>query len=124
MRVAMPNQPASILLRNARIVLADRTIEAASLLIDNGRISAVLESAEIAPGTESAIDLTGLTLFPGFIDVHIHGAVGVDTMDATTESLYQLAAFLTSKGITGWVPTLVPGEVSQYEAATTAIAQL
>jgi len=120
----MPNQPASILLRNARIVLADRTIGAASLLIDNGRISAVSDSTEVAPGTESVIDLTGLTLFPGFIDVHIHGAVGVDTMDATAESLHQLAAFLASRGITGWVPTLVPGEVSQYEASTKAIAHL
>jgi len=120
----MPNQPASILLRNARIVLADRSIATASLLIDNGRISGVSDSTEVAPGTESVIDLTGLTLFPGFIDVHIHGAVGVDTMDATSESLHQLAAFLASKGITGWVPTLVPGDVSQYEAATKAIAHL
>src|SRR6476620_7643593 len=124
MCVAMPNQPASILLRNARIVLADRTIAAAGLLIDNDRISHVLESAEVAPGTESVIDLAGLTLFPGFIDVHIHGAVGVDTMDATAESLHQLAAFLASKGITGWLPTLLPGEVSQYEAATKASADL
>ena len=120
----MPNQPASILLRNARIVLADRTIAAASLLIDKARISGVSDSAEIAPGTESVIDLTGLTLFPGFIDVHIHGAVGVDTMDATAASLHQLAAFLASKGITGWMPTLVPGDLSQYEAATKAIAHL
>ena len=120
----MPNQPASILLRNARIVLADRTIASASLLIDKARISAVSDSTEVTPRTESVIDLTGLTLFPGFIDVHIHGAVGVDTMDATAESLQQLAAFLASRGITGWVPTLVPGEVSQYEAATKAIAHL
>ncbi|HEX3145279.1 MAG TPA: hypothetical protein VHQ64_15000 [Pyrinomonadaceae bacterium] len=119
----MLNQPASILLRNARIVLADRAIAAASLLIDNGLISAVSDSTEVAPGAESVIDLTGLTLFPGFIDVHIHGAVGVDTMDATAESLQELAAFLASKGITGWVPTLVPGDVNQYQAATKAIAQ-
>ena len=120
----MPNQPASILLRNARIVLADRTITAASLLIDKARISGVSDSTEVVFGTESVVDLSGLTLFPGFIDVHIHGAVGVDTMDATAESLHQLAAFLASRGITGWVPTLVPGEVSQYEASTKAIAHL
>jgi N-acetylglucosamine-6-phosphate deacetylase len=120
----MSNQPASILLRNARIVLADRTVEGANLLIDNDRISGVSDSAEVAPSTASSIDLGGLTLWPGFIDVHIHGAVGVDTMEATAESLHQLAAFLASKGTTSWLPTLVPGHITQYESATKAIAEL
>src|ERR1041385_225585 len=120
----MPNEPASILLRNARIVLADRTIEAANLLIDNDRIARVADSAETASTSESVIDLTGLTLFPGFIDVHIHGAVGVDTMNATAEGLHQLAVFLARNGITGWLPTLVPGDLTEYQNATNAIEQL
>ena len=120
----MPNEPASILLRNARIVLADRTIEAANLLIDNDRIARAADSAETASTSESVIDLTGLTLFPGFIDVHIHGAVGVDTMNATAEGLHQLAVFLARNGITGWLPTLVPGDLTEYQNATNAIEQL
>ena len=39
-----------------------------------------------APGAandETAYDLTGCTILPGFIDMHIHGCAGADTGDAT-----------------------------------------
>ena len=37
---------------------------------------------------------TGATLFAGFIDIHIHGAVGVDTMEADADLLHALCAEL------------------------------
>ena len=83
--------------------------EKASLLIHDDRIARVLEPAPSQlPTSDSVIDLSGLTLFPGFIDVHIHGAVGVDTMEATAEGLNRVSEFLASQGVTAWLPTLVP----------------
>ncbi|PYS80334.1 MAG: hypothetical protein DMF70_11070, partial [Acidobacteria bacterium] len=74
------NHPTTTLLRNARIVLLDRIAETASLLIENARIAQIFDATlSRPPATESVIDLDGLTLFPGFIDTHIHGAIGVDT---------------------------------------------
>ena len=66
------------LLRNARIVLPEQIFESGSLLIEDGQIARVIEdpSAE-SVNADSKIDLNGATLFPGFIDIHIHGAVGV-----------------------------------------------
>src|SRR5262249_42205769 len=71
-----------------------------------------------------SLDLRDLTLFPGFIDLHIHGAVGVDTMEADEERLHSVARFLAQHGVTGWLPTLVPAPVEDYVKSVTAIEQL
>jgi N-acetylglucosamine-6-phosphate deacetylase len=111
-----------VLLHNARIVLPQRTVERASLLVHNDRISRVFESANNFPSAASVIDLHGLTLLPGLIDIHIHGAVGVDTMVAQTADLHRVSRFLATQGVTGWLPTLVPGPDADYAQAVGAIA--
>src|SRR5229473_7127307 len=98
----------SLLLRGARIVEPDRTLERGALMIKSARIARVFETSVDLPAADSAFDLDGLTLFPGFIDVHIHGAVGVDTMAAGAEDLRHVGEFLARSGVTAWLPTLVP----------------
>ncbi|HEY2971578.1 MAG TPA: N-acetylglucosamine-6-phosphate deacetylase [Pyrinomonadaceae bacterium] len=110
------------LLRDARIVLPERIAEHASLLIHNDRIAGLFESTtNDLPVADSMIDLDGLTLLPGFIDVHIHGAVGVDTMQASAADLGQVSQFLATRGVTGWLPTLVPAPAADYARAIKAI---
>ncbi len=111
----------ALLLRNARIVLLDRIAETASLLIRDGRIAEVFSNTHRLPAADSVLDLAGLTLFPGFIDVHIHGAVGVDAMNASAEDLGRVAEFLARNGVTAWMPTLVPAAASDYGHAIAAI---
>jgi N-acetylglucosamine-6-phosphate deacetylase len=113
------------LLRRARIVTPERTIEDADLLIDSGLIARIVAS----PSTESIaaaseIDLRGQTLWPGFIDVHIHGAAGVDTMEASADDLRRVGEFLAGHGVTSWLPTLVPAPIGQYEQAIRAIEEV
>jgi N-acetylglucosamine-6-phosphate deacetylase len=69
------------------------------------------------------LDLSGLILLPGFIDVHIHGAVGVDVMDATPAALQELSKYLGSQGVTGWLPTFVPASDENYSNAVAAISE-
>jgi N-acetylglucosamine-6-phosphate deacetylase len=118
------NSSETVLLRNARIVLPDHVTEPGGILIEGGRITRIFE-AESRPSinNESIVDLADLTLFPGFIDVHIHGAVGVDTMEASPEGLLQIAEFLASQGVTAWLPTFVPASLEQYEHANSSIEQ-
>lgn len=116
------NKSASALLRNARLVLADRIIASADLLIENGRVAGV--STEPASSSVPVVDLTGLTLFPGFIDVHIHGAVGVDTMNASPDALEQVSRFLARNGITAWLPTLVPAKPEEYAQSIRVISEV
>jgi N-acetylglucosamine-6-phosphate deacetylase len=105
------------------VVLPERITDAANLLIHDDRIAGLFESASSnPPAADSQIDLRGLTVFPGFVDVHLHGAVGVDTMDATAADLERVSQFLATRGVTGWLPTLVPASDADYARAIEAIA--
>lgn len=106
----------TLLLKNANVVLPERQVKGASVLVAEGKIVSL--EAEKA---DEELDLAGTTLLPGFIDVHIHGSVGVDTMEATAEQLGDLAKFLATQGVTGWLPTLVPGSDENYASAVAAI---
>src|SRR5229473_6743739 len=111
----------SLLLRGARIVEPDRTLERGALMIKSARIARVFETSVDLPAADSEFDLDDLILFPGFIDVHIHGAVGVDTMTAGAEDLGRAAEFLARNGVTAWVPTLVPSQPERYASAVREI---
>ena len=109
-------------LRNARIVLPDQVAESANLLIHNDRIARIVDSSSDESITaDSVIDLRGLTLFPGFIDIHIHGAAGIDTMTADAKDLDRVGEHLARNGVTAWLPTLVPARQEQYKQAIESI---
>ena len=83
-----------LLLRNGRLVLPDRIAEGASLLIEAGRIARILEQTiDVDIQADKTIELDGALLFPGFIDAHIHGAVGVDMMDADADDLHSASEY-------------------------------
>ena len=90
-----------MLLQNCNIVFLDR-IEKGSLLIENGIIK------EINPSetkVQKAIDCKGLYVSPGFVDVHIHGAGGHDTMDGTFEAINEISKTICKYGTTSFTPT-------------------
>ncbi|MEP6719177.1 MAG: N-acetylglucosamine-6-phosphate deacetylase [bacterium] len=111
-----------MLLRNAHLALPQQLIERGGVRIENGRISSIyLDQSSVEDHRDAELDLSGLTLFPGFIDVHIHGAMGVDTMDADAAGLHRISEFLATQGVTAWLPTLVPAPDADYKRAILAI---
>jgi len=60
-------------------------------------------------------------LVSGFIDLHCHGAVGVDVNGATAVELLSVGEFLASKGVAAWLPTLVPDSDEAYMRVISAI---
>lgn len=46
-------------------------------------------------------------LIPGFVDVHIHGAFGIDVMSASSDRLRELCRKLEDAGYEGFLPTTV-----------------
>ena len=111
------------ILRDASIVLPDRIISHGTVRIADGRIESISESETGTASGAEIFDLDGLTLLPGFIDVHIHGAVGVDVMEATPAGLQDVSRFLASQGVTAWLPTFVPASDDNYASAVTAITE-
>ena len=89
--------------RNARLVLPEGIREGLDLLCHEGRI------AEIRPAERSAaadvIDLAGNFLAPGFVDLHVHGALGRDTMEASPEAFRAICDFHASGGTTSLLLT-------------------
>ena len=116
----MNHSSGKLVLRDGTVVLPNRTIERGTILIEDGYISSIGDR-DVA-GAES-IDLGGMTILPGFIDVHIHGAIGVDVMDATPQALQDVSKYLASQGVTGWLPTFVPASDENYASAVEAIAE-
>jgi N-acetylglucosamine-6-phosphate deacetylase len=51
------------------------------------------------------IDANGLHVLPGFIDLHVHGAVGHEVMDASADGLRAMARFFAAHGVTAFLPT-------------------
>ena len=45
---------------------------------------------------------------PSYVDLHIHGAFGVDVLTASAADLDRLALGLAARGVAGFLPTLVP----------------
>src|SRR2546423_1593683 len=115
----------TLLLRGARVVTPSGVKERAAVLVRAGRIARVYDGAQrIRRNGATTFDLEGLTLLPGFIDLHIHGSIGVDTMEATAKDLRCVARFLAANGVTAWLPTLVPAPVADYSRAVKAIEKL
>ena len=101
-----------LFIKNARAVLPDRVTEPLNILIENGIIQ------EIGPDchTEGEIlDAMGGYVFPGFIDVHVHGGGGADFMDGTPEAFETAVKAHLAKGTTTLVPTAMTATGEELE---------
>jgi N-acetylglucosamine-6-phosphate deacetylase len=92
-----------IALAGADLVLPDRVLPAGTLVIDAGRIAAIHETP---PRDLTVLNLDGCTLVPGFVDVHVHGVLGVDTLDPG-DAVARIATALPRYGVTAFCPTTV-----------------
>lgn len=112
-----------MLLRNCRAVLPKHISEKTNILIQGRLIKTIFDSsASVDISSEvSILDLEGRSLYPGFIDMHIHGSDGVDTMESDGKAIARASRFLASQGVTGWMPTLVPAPLEDYQRAIAAI---
>ena len=71
--------------------------------VNNSRVEQV--SFEPPESGVELVDLTDYVVGPGFVDVHIHGFAGHDTMEGTLEAISSMAEKLASTGTTAFLPT-------------------
>jgi len=109
-----------IVLAGGDIVLPDRILSDASLIIDQGRIAAI-DTTRGAPAGASLVNVQESFIVPGFVDVHVHGVEGHDTLDGAG-AIAAIASRLPRYGVTAFCPTTVACGPSELEAALEQIA--
>jgi len=114
---------AEIVFQNSSIVLADSIAGVSAMSISEGNIVEVVFN-ENATALSTDTDFDGVLIFAGSIDIHNHGAVGVDVNEADANGLLRVAEFLARNGVTAWMPTLVPDSDENYRRAIAAIDEL
>lgn len=91
-----------LLIKNARAVLPHTVTPPTDVLIEDGRIAGIGETFD---RPARVLELAGDYLFPGFVDVHIHGGGGADFMDATPQAFERAVKAHLERGTTTLVPT-------------------
>lgn len=125
----------SLLIHNASIVTPRGLRHHGWVLVQDGRIADTGWEIEVSPPPDAdislfplsdtdapRIDAGGLTLLPGFIDLHVHGAMGHDTMDADPKGLRAMARFYAQHGVTGFLATTWTDSRERIYAAMQAAA--
>lgn len=116
-----------ILIKNAHIYGPVEDWNPGWMLVEGGKIAVMGpgEGPEFAAGSlDRVIDAPGKSLLPGYIDLHVHGAVGKEVMDAEPEAIREIACFYASHGVTAFLPTTWTATPEAIRAALNAVEQV
>ena len=109
---------------NGRILTGERFLTGHAVLVDSGRISAVVETTDPRVRVAEAQDLNGASLVPGFIDCQVNGGGGVLFNDApNVETIRRIGAAHAKFGTTGFLPTLISDDVAVMRMAIQSVDQ-
>jgi N-acetylglucosamine-6-phosphate deacetylase len=104
-------------------ILTDKGVMADGMLAMRGeRIDYVGErrNDRVPPGAE-IVDVGGLFLSPGFVDIHIHGGAGSDFMDATASDIETVFRYHAAHGTTSLCPTTATAPLEEILTALEAL---
>ncbi|WP_205173340.1 N-acetylglucosamine-6-phosphate deacetylase [Bacillus pakistanensis] len=107
------------LISNIRVYAENRTIDEGYVLLDGTSIIEVGEMKElsISEPVDEVRATPSMSLIPGMIDLHIHGADGADAMDSTPEAIKTIAEALPKEGTTSFLPTTMTTSKESIENA-------
>ena len=92
-----------------RLVSATMDIADGLLAADGGWITYAGPASEFRGEPGPVGKRPGLTILPGLVDLHCHGALGVDFSGASAEGARSAASYLHSRGTTTLLASLVTG---------------
>lgn len=116
---APPLPPLSPLcIHGATVIGPAGPVERAVIRVENGELRSIDgEERHACPAGALRLDGIGLVLTPGFVDLQLNGASGID-VTAAPDRIWEAAASLPRLGITAFLPTIISAP-----AATIATAQ-
>lgn len=132
-----------MILQNARLIFPDGIRDGLEIVVEKGKIAAIAEHGHArakggdgsppgslpsraarlrrsAPGG-SVLDLHGNYLAPGFIDLHVHGALGRDAMEASAEGFQAVCDYHASGGTTSLLLATATAPFDRIADVLTAI---
>ncbi len=112
---------------NARLIFPDGIRDGLEVVVEEGRIAAIhpptpkLRRTGERVRENEIVDLDGNYLAPGFIDLHVHGAFGRDTMEASAEAFRSICDFHVSGGTTSLLLTTATAPLNEIVKVLQAV---
>jgi N-acetylglucosamine-6-phosphate deacetylase len=108
-----------MIFHNARLIFADGIRDGLELVVQKGKITEVRQQTR--QHGKDIVDLAGNYLAPGFVDLHVHGALGRDTMEASAEAFQVICDYHASGGTTSVLLTTAAAPVDSIVDVLNAV---
>lgn len=105
-----------------KIIYEAKEFQNKYLVVEDGKIDNIIDWDLEVNG--NVVDYSKFIIAPGYIDTHIHGIGGADTMDATTDAFEIMAKALVKHGVTGYYPTPLTSSVEDLNKVVEVIGNL
>lgn len=93
------------IITNAHVISPGIDMEGATIVLQGGEIRTVTKRRVSEKGVDTRVDVQGMYVMPGFIDVHAHGSATFDFCDADPEAIFKFAEAKLHEGVTTLLPT-------------------
>jgi N-acetylglucosamine-6-phosphate deacetylase len=108
-----------VIFTNARLIFPDGIREGLEIVTQQGKIAEIRQQTK-APAND-VVDLRGNYLAPGFVDLHVHGAIGRDTMEASAEAFRAICDFHSNGGTTSLLLTTATAPIDNIVDVLNAV---
>ncbi len=108
-----------MILKNAN-VFVNGNFQKVNVKVENGRFSNITDSSIPFDDDELAcmvVELEGKFILPGCIDVHSHGCMGYDFINASVDEIEKMCEFYASNGITSILATTMTIDMDTHRQA-------
>jgi len=118
-----------MILTNARLIFPDGIRDGLEVIVEGRKIAQVRPPAprlrrtdeQTRTSSKDVVDLDGNYLAPGFIDLHVHAALGRDTMDSSAEAFRTICDFHASGGTTSLLLTTATAPIDSIVKVLKAV---
>jgi N-acetylglucosamine-6-phosphate deacetylase len=108
-----------MIFKNGRLIFPNGVRDGLDILVEEGIITGIRPQAP-AMG-EQIVDLEGNYLAPGFIDLHVHGAMGYDAMQTSPKAFRAICDYHASGGTTSLLLTTATASIKAIVKVASAV---
>ena len=112
-----------LLIRCGQLVLPNRTERDWCMHARDGKIMQIGPHID-APTDAAVVDASEQIVLPGFVDTHVHGSAGADTMDASEGALRTMSVWFAAHGCTSFLATTMTAKAVEIVAALETVQRV